>query len=87
MTIRSKAGSKSTALGVLYKSHKVTVSEKSGNWLYVTDKKTDVKGWVSGTLDVVGVLTERFARICLCRLALARLCRGVSLPPLVRWQL
>jgi len=49
VTIRSKASSKSTALGVLYKSHKFSVAKKSGNWLYITDKSTGVKGWVSGT--------------------------------------
>ena len=49
VTIRSKASSKSTALGVLYKSHTFSVAKKSGNWLYITDKSTGVKGWVSGT--------------------------------------
>lgn len=49
VTIRSKATTKSTALGVLYRSHKFSVSKKSGNWLYITDKSTGVKGWVSGT--------------------------------------
>ncbi|MFD3580905.1 SH3 domain-containing protein [Streptomyces sp. NPDC058683] len=49
VTIRSKASSKSTALGVLYKSHTFSVDKKSGNWLYITDKTTGVKGWVSGT--------------------------------------
>ncbi|WSZ04977.1 SH3 domain-containing protein [Streptomyces sp. NBC_00872] len=49
VTIRSKATTKSTALGVLYKSHKFSVAKKSGNWLYTTDKSTGVKGWVSGT--------------------------------------
>ncbi|MFC8857874.1 SH3 domain-containing protein [Streptomyces sp. NPDC057144] len=48
VTIRSRASSKSTALGVLYKSHKFSVS-KSGTWLSITDKTTGVKGWVSGT--------------------------------------
>ncbi|GAA3196422.1 MULTISPECIES: SH3 domain-containing protein [Streptomyces] len=47
VTIRSKPSAKSTALGVLYKSHKFSVSKKSGNWLYIKDKKTGVKGWVS----------------------------------------
>jgi uncharacterized protein YgiM (DUF1202 family) len=59
VTIRSKASSKSTALGVLYKSHKFTVSKKSGNWLYITDKTTGVKGWVSGTY------VYRDVRMCL----------------------
>ncbi|MFI9039848.1 SH3 domain-containing protein [Streptomyces sp. NPDC053726] len=59
VTIRSKASSKSTALGVLYKSHKFTVSKKSGNWVYITDKNTGVKGWVSGTY------VYRDVRMCL----------------------
>ncbi|MFF5273792.1 SH3 domain-containing protein [Streptomyces sp. NPDC000133] len=59
VTIRSKASSKSTALGVLYKSHKFTVSKKSGNWVYITDKSTGVKGWVSGTY------VYRDVRMCL----------------------
>ncbi|MFJ8676306.1 SH3 domain-containing protein [Streptomyces sp. NPDC093589] len=51
VTIRSKKSSKSAALGVLYKSHKFTVHKttKYGEWVYITDKKTGVKGWVSGT--------------------------------------
>ncbi|MFB8749184.1 SH3 domain-containing protein [Streptomyces parvulus] len=48
VTIRSKASASSTALGVLYRSHKFSVAKKSGNWLYITDKNTGVKGWVSG---------------------------------------
>ncbi|MFE3907544.1 MULTISPECIES: SH3 domain-containing protein [unclassified Streptomyces] len=59
VTIRSKATTKSTALGVLYKSHKFTVGKKSGNWLYITDKTTGVKGWVSGTY------VYRDVRMCL----------------------
>ncbi|WP_432104112.1 SH3 domain-containing protein [Streptomyces sp. bgisy091] len=59
VTIRSKASSKSTALGVLYKSHKFTVAKKSGNWVYITDKTTGVKGWVSGTY------VYRDVRMCL----------------------
>jgi uncharacterized protein YgiM (DUF1202 family) len=49
VNIRSKASTKSTVLGVLYKSHKFTVHRQSGNWVYLTDKSTGVKGWVSGT--------------------------------------
>lgn len=49
VTIRSKASSKSTAVGILYRSHKFTVTKSSGNWRYITDKTTGVKGWVSGT--------------------------------------
>lgn len=59
VTIRSKASSKSTALGVLYKSDKFSVAKKSGNWLYITDKSTGVKGWVSGTY------VYRDAQMCL----------------------
>ncbi|MFD4257670.1 SH3 domain-containing protein [Streptomyces sp. NPDC058534] len=49
VTIRSKATSKSTAHGVLYRGHKFTVHKTHGNWHYITDKTTGVKGWVSGT--------------------------------------
>ncbi|MEU4176462.1 SH3 domain-containing protein [Streptomyces sp. NPDC026589] len=51
VTLRSKASSKSTAVGVLYRSHKFTVHKKakSGSWAYITDKKSGVTGWVSGT--------------------------------------
>ncbi|MER8084292.1 SH3 domain-containing protein [Streptomyces sp. NPDC087532] len=59
VTIRSKATTKSTALGVLYRGHKFTVHKKSGNWLYITDKTTGVKGWVSGTY------VYRDVRMCL----------------------
>ncbi|MFD4559793.1 SH3 domain-containing protein [Streptomyces sp. NPDC058469] len=59
VTIRSKASAKSTALGVLYKSHKFTVHKKSGNWLSITDKTTGVKGWVSATY------VYRDTRMCL----------------------
>ncbi|MDF3146939.1 MULTISPECIES: SH3 domain-containing protein [unclassified Streptomyces] len=59
VTIRSKATTKSTAVGVLYKSHKFTVHKKSGNWLYITDRTTGVKGWVSGTY------VYRDTRMCL----------------------
>jgi hypothetical protein len=45
--------------GVLYRSHKFTVHKKSGNWLYITDKTTGVKGWVSGTY------VYRDVRMCL----------------------
>ncbi|MER7851398.1 SH3 domain-containing protein [Streptomyces bacillaris] len=59
VTIRSKASSKSTALGILYRVHKFSVHKKSGNWLYITDKSTGVKGWVSGTY------VYRDVRMCL----------------------
>ncbi|MEU9167889.1 SH3 domain-containing protein [Streptomyces sp. NPDC048420] len=50
VTIRSKATTKSTAVGILYKSHKFTVHKttKGRTWLYITDKNTKKKGWVSG---------------------------------------
>ncbi|MGW0868296.1 SH3 domain-containing protein [Streptomyces sp. NPDC002611] len=50
VTIRSKATTNSTAVGVLYKSHKFTVHKttKGAKWLYITDKNTGKKGWVSG---------------------------------------
>jgi hypothetical protein len=59
VTIRSKATTKSTALGVLYRSHTFTVHKKSGNWLYIMDRTTGVKGWVSGTY------VYRDVRMCL----------------------
>ncbi|MFD4119115.1 SH3 domain-containing protein [Streptomyces niveus] len=59
VTIRSKATTKSTAVGVLYKGHKFTVHKSSGNWHYITDRTTGVKGWVSGTY------VYRDVRICL----------------------
>ncbi|ROQ70192.1 SH3 domain-containing protein [Streptomyces sp. 840.1] len=51
VTIRSKASSNSTAVGVLYRRHKFTVHKKTktGSWVHITDKKTGVAGWVSGT--------------------------------------
>ncbi|MFF1717472.1 SH3 domain-containing protein [Streptomyces sp. NPDC058268] len=61
VTIRSKASSSSTALGVLYKSHGFTVhsTTKGAKWVNVTDKKTHVRGWVSGTY------VYRDVRMCL----------------------
>ncbi|WP_371632193.1 SH3 domain-containing protein [Streptomyces sp. NBC_01259] len=59
VNIRSKATTKSTAVGVLYKSHRFSVAKKSGTWLYITDKTTGVKGWVSGTY------VYRDVRMCL----------------------
>ncbi|AJT62498.1 hypothetical protein T261_0809 [Streptomyces lydicus] len=40
----------STAVGILYRGHKFTVHKtaKSGFWVYITDKSTGVRGWVSG---------------------------------------
>ncbi|MEV6807748.1 SH3 domain-containing protein [Streptomyces sp. NPDC051132] len=49
VTIRSKASVKSTAVGILYRGHKFTVHKTSGNWRYITDRTTGVKGWVSAT--------------------------------------
>ncbi|WP_338676790.1 SH3 domain-containing protein [Streptomyces sp. SCSIO 30461] len=59
VNIRSKATTKSTAVGLLYDSHTFTVHKKSGNWLYITDRTTGVKGWVSGTY------VYRDVRMCL----------------------
>ena len=59
VTIRSKATTKSTAVGVLYRGHKFTVHKKSGNWLYITDRTTGTNGWVSGTY------VYRDVRMCL----------------------
>ncbi|MYU06122.1 SH3 domain-containing protein [Streptomyces sp. SID8366] len=59
VVIRSRASSKSTALGVLYKGHAFTVSKRSGTWVYITDRTTGVKGWVSGTY------VYRDVRMCL----------------------
>ncbi|MEU6814047.1 SH3 domain-containing protein [Streptomyces sp. NPDC046860] len=59
VTIRSKPTTKSTARGVLYPSHTFTVTQRSGSWLYITDKSTGVHGWVSGTY------VYRDARMCL----------------------
>ncbi|MEV5979622.1 SH3 domain-containing protein [Streptomyces sp. NPDC052114] len=49
VTIRSKVSAKSTAVGVLYRSNRFVVHKTSGNWHYITDKSTGVKGWVSGS--------------------------------------
>ncbi|MEU1149388.1 SH3 domain-containing protein [Streptomyces sp. NPDC005863] len=49
VTIRSNASAKPAAIGVLYAGHKFTVHKTSGNWRYITDKDTGVKGWVSGS--------------------------------------
>ncbi|MEE1797376.1 SH3 domain-containing protein [Streptomyces sp. JV176] len=49
VTIRSKASAASTSVGILYRGHKFTVHKTSGNWHYITDTTTGVKGWVSGT--------------------------------------
>ncbi|MBC2878082.1 MULTISPECIES: SH3 domain-containing protein [Streptomyces] len=49
VTIRSRATSNSTAVGILYRGHKFTVHKSSGGWRYITDRTTGVTGWVSGT--------------------------------------
>ncbi|MFF3501159.1 SH3 domain-containing protein [Streptomyces sp. NPDC003247] len=59
VTIRSKATTKSAAVGVLYKSHKFIVHKSRGNWRHITDKTTGIKGWVSGTY------VYRDVRMCL----------------------
>ncbi|MBT2409375.1 SH3 domain-containing protein [Streptomyces sp. ISL-12] len=59
VTIRSKPTTKSTAVGILYRSHKFTVHKSSGNWRYITDRTTGIKGWVSGTY------VYRDVRLCL----------------------
>ncbi|MEU9445822.1 SH3 domain-containing protein [Streptomyces sp. NPDC048304] len=59
VTIRSKASAKSTAVGILYRGHKFTVHKTSGNWRYITDRTTGVKGWVSATY------VYRDVRMCL----------------------
>jgi uncharacterized protein YgiM (DUF1202 family) len=61
VTIRSKPSVKSTAVGILYKSHRFTVHKttKGAKWVYITDKTTGVKGWVSGTY------VYRDVRMCL----------------------
>ncbi|MFF4867231.1 SH3 domain-containing protein [Streptomyces sp. NPDC001231] len=59
VTIRSKTSAKSTSVGILYRGHKFTVHKTSGNWHYITDKTTGVKGWVSDTY------VYRDVRMCL----------------------
>ncbi|MGX4693752.1 SH3 domain-containing protein [Streptomyces sp. JNUCC 63] len=59
VVIRSKASAKSTRLGILYRGHRFTVHKTSGNWHYITDTTTGVKGWVSGTY------VYRDVRMCL----------------------
>ncbi|MDX3020143.1 SH3 domain-containing protein [Streptomyces acidiscabies] len=51
VTIRSKATTKSTAVGILYASHTFTAhtTTKGAAWVYITDRTTKVTGWVSGT--------------------------------------
>ncbi|MFF6772765.1 SH3 domain-containing protein [Streptomyces sp. NPDC012637] len=59
VTIRSKATTRSTAVGILYRGHSFTVHRTIGNWHYITDRTTGVKGWVSGTY------VYRDVRMCL----------------------
>ncbi|PZG80530.1 SH3 domain-containing protein [Streptomyces sp. NTH33] len=59
VVIRSKASAKSIRLGILYRGHRFTVHKTSGNWHYITDTTTGVKGWVSGTY------VYRDVRMCL----------------------
>ncbi|OAR26731.1 hypothetical protein A8W25_31080 [Streptomyces sp. ERV7] len=48
VTIRSRATTHSTALGILYRGHRFTVHSTRGDWHYVTDRTTGITGWVSG---------------------------------------
>ncbi|MEV1040450.1 SH3 domain-containing protein [Streptomyces sp. NPDC050204] len=57
--IRAKASTSSTALGVLYKSHKFTVHSATKSWVNITDKNTGVRGYVSATY------VYRDVRMCL----------------------
>jgi uncharacterized protein YgiM (DUF1202 family) len=59
VTIRSKATTKGTALGILYKGQSFAVHKTSGNWHQITNKATGIKGWVSGTY------VYRDVRMCL----------------------
>ncbi|WP_329558854.1 SH3 domain-containing protein [Streptomyces uncialis] len=59
VTMRSKATTKSTAVGILYRGQSFTVHKTSGNWHHITNKTTKVKGWVSGTY------VYRDVRMCL----------------------
>lgn len=49
VTIRSRATTHSTALGILYQGHRFTVRATRGDWHYLTDRTTGITGWVSGT--------------------------------------
>ncbi|AZK97061.1 SH3 domain-containing protein [Streptomyces tsukubensis] len=59
VTIRSKATTASTAVGILYKHHSFTVHKTSGAWHHITDKTTGVRGWVSAKY------VYRTVRMCL----------------------
>ncbi|MFF0448048.1 SH3 domain-containing protein [Streptomyces sp. NPDC004609] len=59
VTIRAKATTKATAVGILYKGQKFTVHKTSGNWHQITNESTGIKGWVSGTY------VYRDVRMCL----------------------
>ncbi|MFD9793322.1 SH3 domain-containing protein [Streptomyces sp. NPDC059070] len=48
VTIRSRATTHSTALGILYRGHRFTVHSTRGGWHYLTDRTTGITGWVSG---------------------------------------
>ncbi|MGW5679733.1 SH3 domain-containing protein [Streptomyces sp. NPDC003860] len=47
LTIRSKATTNSTALGVLYDHQYFVVHQKYGKWYLITNRATGVKGYVS----------------------------------------
>ncbi|MEU5162325.1 SH3 domain-containing protein [Streptomyces sp. NPDC020875] len=59
VTIRSKATTSSTAVGIIYPHHAFTVHKSSGGWHHITDRATGVKGWVSGKY------VYRTVRMCL----------------------
>ncbi|WP_217231342.1 SH3 domain-containing protein [Streptomyces anulatus] len=59
VTIRSKPKAGSTALGILYKSHKFKVHSHTKRWVNITDKNTKVRGYVSATY------VYRDVRMCL----------------------
>ncbi|MEU3599280.1 SH3 domain-containing protein [Streptomyces sp. NPDC006798] len=59
VTVRSKATTSSTAVGILYDHHTFTVHKTSGAWHYITDRTTGVKGWVSAKY------VYRTVRMCL----------------------
>ncbi|WP_308405681.1 SH3 domain-containing protein [Streptomyces tardus] len=46
--IRSRASTKSTSVGIIYRAHKFKVHKSAKGWHYITNGSTGVKGWVSG---------------------------------------
>ncbi|MET9374015.1 SH3 domain-containing protein [Streptomyces sp. NPDC002992] len=49
VNIRKSPTTRSSVVGVLYRSHRFTVHSSRGGWHYITDRTTGVKGWVSGS--------------------------------------